>query len=336
MSKLQILLPIALGAVVINTMPMWLAVLASGPNHSQTLAGGLGSCVLLAAAMACAFRLPYLTLVMARIVVPLAFAVLAADVDKHPVVLLVTCLVLGLALGALTQNALVRMPTGNVLQGLGTALAIGLFVYLFVYLALPVIQLSPLWVLCALSLTLFSVRLDSREANLISGSGLSGLPLGYLPFFALMGAYWSFIEIYATSLGDNGSVVNWLLGSLLASAAASALSARIPPSLRQPVGHFALGAAALTGAASYWVVTPIVLGASIVANGFFLFLYFPLYLSSQEGHATDAMALYLLGFALGGLLGAAIIGIGGYTALALAILISPLAVWVGRPFRAAG
>jgi hypothetical protein len=68
----------------------------------------------------------------------------------------------------------------------------------------------------------------------------------------------------------------------------------------------------------------LILGSSIVANGFALFLYFPLYLGLAGVRATNAMATYLLGFAFGGLCGGLILEAGGYPALSAAILISGL------------
>ena len=330
------LLPVSFGAVVINTMPMWLAELKATAEISETLAGFLGSSLLLAAALSCALRLPYLTPGLGRVAVPLAFSVLATGTVDHPALLAVICLGLGVALGLLTRQALGRLSKGDVLQGVSTALAIGLCISLLVYLALPLFQVSPLWALAALSLALFSVRLDHNESNASPSLGLAHLPFGYLPFFALMGAYWSFIEIYATSLEESRSVAMWLLASLVASVAGSALAAKVPHPLRHLVGHLALSATALSGAIGYWIAAPLLLGISIVANGFFLFLFFPLYLSLQGERAAPAMALYLLGFAFGGLLGASIIALGGYTALAVAILLSPIPVWTVRPFPAAG
>ncbi len=100
-------------------------------------------------------------------------------------------------------------------------------------------------------------------------------------------------------------------------------------------------AAAGSGAVTYAATAPWVIGVSILVNGFFLFLFFPLYLGS--GHPTEAgarMANYLAGFALGGVFGAAIIGMSGFAALAMATALagvialpSPLSFGPGPPER---
>ena len=110
----------------------------------------------------------------------------------------------------------------------------------------------------------------------------------------------------------------WLPGRL------DLIAGLLPSRYRLGMRTLALLAAALTGAASYASPNLNLLGISILANGFFLFLFFPLYIASQEDQAPMAMAVYVLGFALGGLVGPFIVQLAAYQGLGLAIMVSGL------------
>ena len=101
---------------------------------------------------------------------------------------------------------------------------------------------------------------------------------------------------------------------------------RVGPSAAPRVAAAALALAALTGALSYISPSRLLLGLNVLANGFFLFLYFPLYLSncgsSDGADAPSRMAFYLFGFAGGGALGAGLLAIAGYGGLAAAIALA--------------
>ena len=86
----------------------------------------------------------------------------------------------------------------------------------------------------------------------------------------------------------------------------------------------ALLCAAISGAASYVAPTLTVLGVSVLANGLFLYLYFPLYLAEagapgRQANPGPRMAIYLLGFAFGGAVGAGILQLTGFPGIAIAI-----------------
>ncbi|WP_298851999.1 hypothetical protein [uncultured Ruegeria sp.] len=287
--------------------------------------------------LACAVPIRHQLLVPARIVVPVAFALLAVSTSTSIFFLATTCLLLGLALGVVTRQALGSLPTGiDLLEAVSVALAIGLAVSLVVYLVVPAVRLTTLSILALVSiLLLFTGSTTASSATGLAATKLfTGLPFGYFPFFVMMGAYWSFLELYGQTLDAESGLAIWLLLSLLSGAVGSTLAGRLPENLWRWVRVVALIAAALTGAASYAFAAPVFVGLSIIANGFFLFLFFPLYLTSQGARAPQAMALYLVGFAFGGLVGAILIEFGGYTSLSLAILLSPLAVWANPSFGA--
>lgn len=331
--RLSVIIPIGFGAVVINTMPVWLGELASRPGVSDVMAGALGSLVLLSAALACAASAPRWADRTAGVIVPALLALLAVA-PMLPLPLLVgACCGLGLALGAITGRAIrAARETGAVLRPVSAALTLGLVASMAVYLMLPVLGPTALWLLFALSLALPVCGATPRNQPSKGRARLraAGLPLRYLPFFVMMGAYWSFLEIFGRALGEADALQLYLLGSLMSGAAGAFLGGRIPPQLWPRVQAVALMAAATTGAVSYAAPNMAVLGVSILANGFFLFLFFPLYLASHGEDAAKAMAGYLLGFAFGGLVGAVAIQVGGYGLLALAILVTGLA-GLGRP-----
>ncbi|WP_152912658.1 hypothetical protein [Candidatus Rhodobacter oscarellae] len=331
MKPLPILIPLGLGAIVINTMPVWLAELASHQQVSEPLAGGFGSLVLLAAAVACVGPISGRFDYAARLCIPVSFAILALG-ERLPVIGLgLCCVLLGLALGLATKRALRGLQkVESPLELVSTALTFGLGVSFAIYLALFSFALNVMWILAGTSLILLLARSENASITVRRDQHLSsaGLPLRFVPFFVMMGAYWSFLELYGQSIGTQGGLALWLLFSLIAGAIGSFLAGRLPSRYGTGLQTFALLAAAVTGASSYVSPNLTLLGLSILANGFFLFLFFPLYISSHQDRAPAAMASYLLGFAFGGLAGALILQITGYPGLGLTILATGLvAIW---------
>jgi len=333
MKHVPILMPLSLGAIVINTMPVWLAELADHQQVSEPLAGGFGSLVLLAAAVACVGPIWGKFAHAARLFIPASFAILALG-ERLPVIGLgLCCILLGVALGLATNRALYGLrQVEDPLKLVSAALAFGLGVSFAIYLVLFSFSPNVMWILAATSLILLMVMADNplvadRRQKHISSSSL---PLGYVPFFVMMGAYWSFLELYGQSIGAKDGLALWLLFSLVAGAIGSLVAGWFPSCHWPGLRTFALLAAAITGAASYISPNLNLLGLSILANGFFLFLFFPLYISTHQDRAPVAMAIYLLGFAFGGLAGAFILQISGYPGLGLTILASGLVAILPR------
>ncbi|MBO9436950.1 hypothetical protein J7394_22325 [Ruegeria sp. R13_0] len=138
----------------------------------------------------------------------------------------------------------------------------------------------------------------------------------------MMGAYWTFLELFGQTIGSAEAMSYWLLGSLLASAVGSWIAGVVPVFRTRIVRDVSLLAAGISGAASYVTSDMLALGLTILANGFALFLFFPLYLGLAGARATEAMAIYLFGFAFGGVAGALIVSLGGYYLLAATILVT--------------
>ncbi|MBW4709058.1 hypothetical protein KX928_14805 [Roseobacter sp. YSTF-M11] len=327
------MLVLSFGSLLINTMPVWVAALTDENRVSDSVAGLLGSLVLLAASLACGaaryVARPFMDR-LAPMLVPAGLVSLATAKAAPLIVTVLSCAMLGLSLGLLTARALSGVGAGAKLQrAIASALAMGLIAALVVYLLLPVSGVDPLWLLSALSLLLLiggSGNLpEGRNASLTATPVWSGFPVFQFPFFVMMGAYWSFLEIFAGSIAFPGALSFWLLGSLLTGALGSALAAAVV----QRQGHWlasgALICAAATGALSYLSTDIVFLGLMVLTNGFFLFLYFPFYLSGREhkeGAAAKRMAVYLFGFALGGAVGAGLLSSTGFVGLALAIALS--------------
>ncbi|MEM1428475.1 MAG: hypothetical protein AAGG09_03350 [Pseudomonadota bacterium] len=324
MRERAIIVTLGFGSVLINTMPVWIGELARHPAISASAAGTLGSVVLLSAAVTCVgsgFGAP---LRLQKALVPLCLILLALGAAMPVAVILGAACGLGLALGALTGRALAGLSGDPAsLRHVSAALSLGLIVSLAVYLALPVLGVPALWTIAALSLSLMRVGAPGPAAGTPPPwtALRSGFPIGHLAFFVMMGAYWTYLELFGEAFAQSEMLPFWLLASLLSGALGAHLAARIPPGGRRRVRGWSVLAAALTGAASYAAPTLPLLGASIVANGFFLFLFFPLYLDGSGAGAPRAMAAYLLGFACGGAVGALVIRAGGYPALAVAILV---------------
>lgn len=339
MKQLSILMPLGLGAIVINTMPVWLAVLADHPQVSEPLAGGLGSLVLLTVAAACVVPVYVKAGLPLRLCTTAAFSFLAFGAGMPIAGLVLTCILLGLALGLVTKWALLALQQEDEpLKHVSLALSFGLIISFAIYLVLSAYSLNIMWLLAAISASLLIAPLERapNAANRQLRGSATGLPLGYFPFFIMMGAYWSFLELYGQSIGAHDGLAFWLLVSLVTGAIGSFLAGLLPSRHRRQVQTFALLAAALTGAASYISPNLNLLGLSILANGFFLFLFFPLYIASYQDQAPTAMAGYLLGFAFGGLVGALILQLTGYPGLGLTILASGLIAMLpgwGRFFR---
>ncbi|WP_299886662.1 hypothetical protein [uncultured Ruegeria sp.] len=323
--QLSILMPISFGAVIINTMPIWLAELADHRQVSEPLAGGLGSLVLLTAAVACAVPARRKAGLFVRLCIPMALLVLALGERLSIIFIGLTCILLGAAFGFVTKRALHALQQeGDPLKLVSAALSIGLGFSFVIYLVLSASSLRVLWILVTASVCLLLVRPQNTPKTIRCQRHEStiDLPLGYVPFFIMMGAYWSFLELYGQSISPQGGMATWLLFSLVTGAIGSFVAGLIPPRHWRRVQAIALLAAVLTGAASYIAPHMDFLGFTIVANGFFLFLFFPIYIASRQDRAPMAMASYLLGFAFGGLVGAFVLQIAGYPGLGLAILAS--------------
>lgn len=333
---------LSFGALLINTIPAWIAELAEARAVSEATAGALASLVLLSAAAACALSSRARATVLvwgALAALPLSLGALAFSAYGSAAGAAVICVALGAALGVLSAIALAAASRlGALQQIIGRSLGVGLIAALFVFLANFQFGMRVLWMLLVIAVVLLPIaaRLGQRPALAPQSRATSGtsFPAWQLPFFVMMGAYWAFLEVYARALGGglDGALSIWLSGSLLSGALGSLVASFTG---NRATAQAALLCAALTGAVSYIAPSIGLLGLSIVANGFFLFLYFPLYLAGPgvDGageNAVQRMAVYLLGFAAGGLIGAMVLKVAGFAGLATAIALSGI-IGLRRP-----
>ena len=332
------LLVIVFGAVLVNTMPIWVGDLARSHGFSDTFSGLHASLLLLSAAGTCAGVIPFLKERWTKVLAVLALILLSAGSHLTGFAATVACGALGLAIGALSRAALNELPESpQRVRILSTALTVGLVLSLCVYLIVPLLGVGPFPVLTVLATLLFASRREPATSRppLLSPFAPSGATLRMAPFFVMMGAYWTFLDLLGQTIGSAEAMSYWLLGSLVASAVGSWVAGMVPSARARTLCDLSLLAAAITGAASYVSSDMLTLGLTILSNGFALFFFFPLFLGLAGSRATEAMAIYLLGFAFGGVAGAAIVALGGYTLLAATILTSAIAALFRRPHRPA-
>lgn len=333
------LLVIVFGAVMVNTTPIWVGELARAHGFSDTYSGLHASLLLLCAAGTCAGIITFLKERWTTVLAVLALILLSAGSHFSGFAATVACGVLGLAIGSLSRAAFSELPENpqRVLM-LSAALTVGLVLSLCVYLIVPLLGIGPFPVLAILGTLLIVPRWEfsTSRPSLLSPNAVSGATLRMAPFFVMMGGYWTFLELFGQTIGSAEAMSYWLLGSLVVSAVGSWIAGMISPARTRLVRDLSLLAAAITGAMSYLATNMLVLGITILANGFALFLFFPLYLGLAGARATEAMAVYLLGFAFGGVAGALIIELGGYQFLSIAIFVTALVALSQWPFRRAG
>ncbi len=330
------LLVIVFGAVLLNTVPIWVGALARAHGLSDTVSGLHASLLLLSSASTCAGLIPFLNARSSTVLAIFALIILSAGSLLSVFVATAACGALGLALGALSRGALSSVSQEpQRVRMLSVALTIGLVLSLCVYLVTPLLWVGPFPVLTVLAVILFVPRWEGSTSGppLRSALVFSGGTLRMVPFFVMMGAYWTFLELFGQSIGSAEAMSYWLLGSLVASAVGSGVAGVVSAAGTRIVRDVSLLIAAISGAASYVASDMLVLGLTILANGFALFLFFPLYLGLAGARATEAMAIYLLGFAFGGIAGALIVSLGGYNLLAATILVAAfvaLSRWLFR------
>ncbi|MCK8483945.1 hypothetical protein MUY21_07840 [Aliiroseovarius sp. S2029] len=341
--SLRAIVILGFGAALINTMPIWIAEISQAYALSDAAAGMHASVTLLAAALSCGIAASWRVAGLARgsaVLVPICLVVMAAPFASNSAGLaLAASACLGAALGILTAKALYEASShAERHKIISTALSFGLMTALLIYLLLPMTDLKSLWILAVLSLSLVAAGGSDSVSRQTSGrdghSVLSDFPVLQFPFFVMMGAYWTYIELFASSLEAAGDLSLWLLGSLLMGVLGSLIAGKLGATSGRYLPNTALLCAAMSGAVSYLAPTFAVLGVSVLANGFFLYLYFPLYLAGRgtnNGRSTSErkMAIYLLGFALGGAAGAGLLHIAGFIGLAIAIAMAGL-MGVGR------
>ncbi len=315
---------LSFGAVVINTMPLWIGALGRYQDVSDGLAGAFGSLVLLSAAATCAGLGGTRLRDASRFLLTPSFALLGLANAFPSILLGACCTVLGASLGCLTRQALQDLSSGpNAVKAISVAVSLGLAVSLGIYVLVPSLSIPPLVLLAVLSLPVAVMPLAVLRKDAVSraSSAVLSIPVGYLGFFVMMGAYWTFLDLFGARFGDADAVNLWLLASLISGMAGSLVATAIPLGWRAHIQRAGIALASVTGAASYASSDLAVFGFTIVANGFALFLFFPLYLKGAGQQMPQAMAGYLLGFATGGVAGAALVEVGGYAVLSAAILL---------------
>lgn len=327
---------IAFGAVLLNTMPIWLAEMAGIAGIGTGATGLLASLILLVSAVACHGHLGARSAGIWQVCVAALVAglgLLAAIGSAPAWAVFGTGAIIGAALGTLMAGALAELSaTPDPTTSIGRAVGVALLVSLLCLVLVPVLggRIVPVLALGFLALAPFVWRPADTAAGPVPrlSRSLAMSHLHLLPFFVAMGGYWAYLEVFAQNRGL-GAIVGWLAVSLVVSAAGSALAGVVAPKNRGAVASGALVLAALSGGLTYLAFTGPLFGLALLINAFFLFLFLPLYLGAPSPRGGRLvmpmrMATYLLGFALGGMAAAAIVATAGFTALALAIAITAI------------
>lgn len=278
------------GGVLINTMPIWLVWITAISDAGEALPGVLASVVLLTAAAGCGFGNRVMRNDLLRVTAFLVMLIPALGVFSGtiaPAVLLSAGALFGLAFGLLLYLSLrVLLAIDESARAIGDTLADALVVSLTVLLIVTAYPHAILPILSALSLIPAAIAIVGRVSKGTEPSDGTLLRLGwhslrFLGFFIAMGAYWAFLEVHADQRAL-GPISAWLFGGLLASAAGAALAACVPSRSRKRVMLLSMLSAAVSGGATYATAVPSIVGTSIRANGFFLFVFFPLYLGAAN------------------------------------------------------
>ncbi|WP_170406455.1 hypothetical protein [Ruegeria arenilitoris] len=312
---------------ILNTMPIWLAELAAKSGSSEVVVGLLASVVLLTAAIGCVIGtvaghvLPR----VAGAVACIGIAAAAIEQTISTAILFVGAAIVGSSLGMVLAVPLSRSSgVDSVLRMISNGMAIGCvasFALLAGIHATGISLLLPLALLAAIQAILLLLHLPPPgKRNVRHFNWKQDLSL--MPFFICMGAYWAFLEVFSIEQ-DLGSLSAWLAASLWLSALGSFIAGIILDRLRLHAQIVGLLLAAFAGGLTYLSSSELLMGATILVNAFGLFLFFPLYLDRTDAPASG-MARYLLGFAMGGGMGSLAIAMGGYPALASAVVISGL------------
>ncbi|MDP5217355.1 hypothetical protein Q5Y75_09025 [Ruegeria sp. 2205SS24-7] len=320
---------LAFAVTILNTMPIWLAELAFKSGGSEVAVGLLASAVLVSAALGCLFGSSAMRPLLLRsaggvVCGGLAGAAIAQTIA--PPVLFAGACVVGLLQGIVLALSLSRKHSeAAMLRMIGNGIAIGC-VTSFVLLAGTFAAGLPILPLLAALAGAQALLLQQQPPPLPGNGNTQRLDwardLILLPFFICMGAYWTFLEIFAAEQ-ELGGLSGWLAASLLLSAIGSFLAGATPDRITSHARIAGLLLAGFAGCLTYLSQTEMLLGASILINAFGLFLFFPLYLDRTDAPAAG-MARYLLGFALGGGAGSLAIALGGYPALGVTVAASGL------------
>ncbi|MEM8575744.1 MAG: hypothetical protein AAGF48_14090 [Pseudomonadota bacterium] len=325
---------IAFGGAALNLMPVWLLELANKTGLGSIGSGLLASLLLATAAATCVLPrspgLPIATVLSALVALVLALGATASHPAPEAVLLGAICV--GGALGGQLSWALATAPNDDdVLSRFASGTAIGAMIAFVLLFVNAIASISALVLLGCLAIVPFAALSQTRSlarAARQTHAGGAVLAWAEAPFFISMGAYWAFLEIFATERGY-GSLSVWLAWSLLASAAGAWVAGRLG-CWASTGTTVALTLAAGGGGLTYLAPNTTVAGLAILVNAFGLFLFMPLYLGA--GPATARLSSYLAGFALGGLSGGAVVAAAGYEGLAATVAVSgAIAIFTTRP-----
>lgn len=318
---------LSFGGVLINTLPLWIGELGAHPAITDQIAGALGSLTLLLAAVGCGRSNSNVLVTWAWPALVVSILVLALTEGQSAILSAVACAMMGFFTGVSLSGVVKQQAEESNISGrVAAAISIGLLIALLCYLIVAITPLPISWVLVllagAMSVLTYPRPLQSHPLRPSAQWYQFGPILWLMPFFVMMGAYWTYLDLFAVNVLARRQVEIVLLCSLITGAMGSALAGTLRSTMHAFVFPMSLVLAAIAGAMTYFGQSSTVIIVGILLNGFFLFLFFPLYLSATSSPMTVRLAIYLAGFAVGGIIGAAITAIGGYPGLSIAIALS--------------
>ena len=348
-TRLDAMAGLILGSILINTLPVWLEELANRYALSPDHAGVLATLVLLGSGAACWARsvLRHWAIDLASAVLAVVLPVLALHASQLALgSVLAAGLVFGAALGVVLGRSFSAAFAGpDALKTISISLTVALLVSLVIVLVSAGLRLAAIGqiALCAAGYCGVLLLLVWRPpSGGQAGMDYNWMPdwrtLLYLPFFIAMGGFWAFVEIYG-----NAHAIAHIKEVLAASYVVSALGSGCVVLIKRERGAFwlmmSLVLTAGAGGLAYLTVSFPVFAAMFLINSFFLFVFFPLYVSddasSQKSSNPPArVGLYLFGFAIGGAMAGVVIAQLGYSAFAALIVLSAVPPAAGAWLRA--
>lgn len=320
---------LSVAAVVINTMPMWVAELLESHDLDVAEAGLTATLVLLFMSAGCLVPLWNSRRHLRRIAVTIACIipiVLTTQVGLASYQVILICQFWGATLGFM-MSASVRhtLSAQGGLKRIGQALSLGFLLSLLGIIISASLGWPVLWILafiCGLSLLTEEPVSTPRIVFSLPWHSI-GRETSFLLFFVAMGAFWALLEVVAREK-DFAGIDLAVLASLLISGIASGLVGRLARSWQNLALASGLFVAGLTGGIAYYAASEWLFVSALLVNSFALFLLLPLYINMTNNPPEVKAATYLLGLALGGLVGGIAVQSFGYTGLAVFLALASI------------
>lgn len=292
-------------SVFMNTLPIWIAELVTRYEMAASFAGAIATSFCLLVAVFCLIKRLHIRQRLLNLVFVCCImgAIVSITWIQGLVPFVVPFLLVAVCLGLRLTDEIARLRTmANFEKGIGDSVATGMLLSFLILVSSGFFATSTLLIVLLVCLSAAS-QPPATKSTEISPPNLEDWKrhTPYFLFFASMGAFWATIELHsvAQKLPSMATVLGF---SLLVSAVGSASAVKF--GARTSLVFLVISALSASGiflSGSFWLITLLVM-----TNSFALFTLLPKYVSGFDNfpeQATNATAIYLLGFSVGGLLG---------------------------------